>query len=479
MSLTVRIDPGTYDASASFYPRVSNAHLHPLVRAFLRLGNERIGQRYCHLHPEVDKDAVEQLLAAQPRWLRWAGADLFHVADDRGRRRYVVIETNSSPSGQKSMPLLDEELEQAGYRVLLERTFLPLLKRRGLPEGRLAVLWDKNAMEVGGYAATLADLTGEPVLLARLPQDRPDAVQVHDGVLHVEDEAGAFVPVRAALRYVTQRPWSRIPPITKTALLNPVIACLAGGRNKLLAAKAYDLFNAAHREAGLQIAVPETIWDVSLEQVPLWVSLMGGVAVVKVPYSNAGQGVFTITTPAELDEFLELEHPYERFIVQGLIGNSRWSSRTRHGRLFHVGTMPDRLGHIHVADLRMMVGASPGGFYPVALYARRAREPLVADLEPGMSSWDMLGTNLSVKEADGNFSTEPERLLLMDSRDFNRLGVGVDDLIEAYVQTIMAVCAIDDMAVQLVTSKGRFRRKLFRSLNPDPALLAEMLAESV
>jgi hypothetical protein len=41
------------------------------------------------------------------------------------------------------------------------------------------------------------------------------------------------------------------------------------------------------------------------------------------------------------------------------------------------------------------------------------------------------------------------------------------------------VCAIDDMAVQLVTSKGRFRRKLFRSLNPDPALLAEMLAESV
>ena len=35
---------------------------------------------------------------------------------------------------------------------------------------------------------------------------------------------------------------------------------------------------------------------------------------------------------------------------------------------------------------------------------------------------------------DGSWGTETDRLLLMDSRDFNRLGVGVDDLIEAYMQ---------------------------------------------
>jgi hypothetical protein len=34
-----------------------------------------------------------------------------------------------------------------------------------LPQGKLAVLYDKNKLEVLGYAATLADLSGESVYL--------------------------------------------------------------------------------------------------------------------------------------------------------------------------------------------------------------------------------------------------------------------------------------------------------------------------
>ena len=59
-----------------------------------------------------------------------------------------------------------------------------------------------------------------------------------EGVLEVLSAEDQWVPIRAAVRYVTQRPWNRIPPLARTAILNPVIACLAGGRNKLLAAKA-------------------------------------------------------------------------------------------------------------------------------------------------------------------------------------------------------------------------------------------------
>ena len=44
--------------------------------------------------------------------------------------------------------------------------------------------------------------------------------------------ADVWSPVRAALRYVTQKPWNRIPALTKTFMYNPVLACLAGGRNK-------------------------------------------------------------------------------------------------------------------------------------------------------------------------------------------------------------------------------------------------------
>ena len=36
-----------------------------------------------------------------------------------------------------------------------------------------------------------------------------------------------------AVRYVTQRPWDRIPLNTKTLIMNPLVGCLAGGRNKV------------------------------------------------------------------------------------------------------------------------------------------------------------------------------------------------------------------------------------------------------
>lgn len=463
--------PGSYDVSASFYPRVPNAHLHPLVRFFLHLGNDRIADRYVHLHPEVSPSAVREVLSARPRWLRWSGADLFHVTNERGIRRSVVIETNSSPSGQKSMPLIEEEREQAGYRRLLEGSFLPLLGRRRLPAGDLAVLWDKNFMENQAYAAVLADLTGETVHRVHVGPDGSN-VRVEDGVVHVDTPDG-WRPLRAAFRYVTQRPWRHFPAITRTAMLNPVLACLAGGRNKLLAARAYALFNARMASTGLRVRLPETNGPLSLREVPLEVERLGGVAVVKVPYSNAGQGVFTITRPDELQAVLDGDHPYDRFIVQALIGHPGWSSRGREGRLYHVGTVPNLKREFYVADLRFMVGAGPDGFRPIALYARRARDPLRDRVAEGTSSWSMLGTNLS-KQTEGGWTTEPDRLMLMDSRDFNRLGLGLDDLIEGYLQTVLATLAIDQLADELVNTKGGFRRRLFGTMNPDEALLREL-----
>ena len=469
------VPPGGFEAEAHYYPRVPNAQLHPLVKSFLHLGNDRIAKRYCHLHPEANADAVHRVLQTAPRYFRWAGADLFHVTNDRGIRRNVVVETNSCPSGQKSMPLRADQEEHGGYRVLLERSFLPALKaRRGTPSGCLAVLSDKNPMETMGYAHALADLTGETVLHVTLPHEGwRDVVKWDDRVLYVKRDDG-WQPVRAAFRYVTQKPWTRIPPLSRTYIYNPVIVCLAGGRNKLLAAKAYDLMNAELKEDGLAIRTPETIWDVSMREVPLWVERMGGVAVVKNPYSNAGQGVYTITNQAELDAFLAVDHDYDRFIVQGLVGNLQWTSRTRGDRLYHVGTVPDKAGRIYVADFRFMVGSNDDGFFPVALYARRARLPLADTLTEDADSWGMLGTNLSVKTETG-FATEPNRLMLFDQRDFNRLGLGIDDLTEGYLQTCLSVLAVDNMAQRLRSSKGRFKHRLFRTLNPDPALSDEVL----
>lgn len=91
----------------------------------------------------------------------------------------------------------------------------------------------------------------------------------------------------------------------------------------------------------------------------------------------------------------------------------------------------------------------------------------------------MLGTNLSVK-TDGEWTTESQRLMLMDRKDFNLLGIGIDDLIDAYIQTVLSVIAIDKLAARLMKNEQSgqvpaFDYELFEALNPDPALLEEIL----
>ncbi len=468
------IEPNNFEQDNHFYPKALNSQLHPIVNHFFNLDKSRIIKRYLHLNPQVNEDTLFKSLSYNPKHFFWGGSDLFYVTTEMGNRRMVVLETNSCPSGQKSMPPRTDYDEHRGYKFLIENTFLPALKKKKkLPKGSLAVIYDKNYMETSGYAQTLSDMTGEKVYLVPHYDNETQSIDFKDGVMHVSCSDGETVPIRAAFRYVTQKPWNRIPIITKTFIFNSILVCLSGGRNKLLANKAYELYNSDLADSGLKIQMPETIKDVSKLEIPLWVNRFGGKAVVKNPYSNAGQGVWTITSDEELDSFMSGEYAYDQFIVQSLIGHYNWSSTSQHGKYFHVGTVPNLKGNIYITDLRMMVCASKSGLLPCALYARRARRPLEADLKT--SSWEVLGTNLSVKLAENQWDSETSRLLLMDRKDFNSLGLGIDDLVEAYIQTVLTIIAIDKMAQTLINSKGGFRMKLFKSLDNDKSLIEEII----
>jgi len=102
----------------------------------------------------------------------------------------IVVETNSCPSGQKSMPILLDSEEQGGYRVVIENAFGNLLEDADLNLGGLAVIYDKNPMEATGYAAVMADVMKEKVWVAEFYDDDPDPpVKWVDKVLFVRDEA--------------------------------------------------------------------------------------------------------------------------------------------------------------------------------------------------------------------------------------------------------------------------------------------------
>lgn len=157
-------------------------------------------------------------------------------------------------------------------------------------------------------------------------------------------------------------------------------------------------------------------------------------------------------------------------------------------------TISSPYGRHHTYERSSHTGSSQG-FRPICIYGRKARLPLTGELDPhgkkktlmkvditailiplsssAANTWDMLGTNLSVKLPDGGWTTDTSRLILMDRKDFNQLGLGIDDLIDAYIQTVLAVIAIDRMSVRLMEN-GTFDYQLFQSLNPDNALLQEI-----
>jgi hypothetical protein len=468
--------PGQFFPQLYFYSQVTSAYLHPVIQTLLKLKPDQLVNQYCNIHPEADPLKLQTILAYHPRFLNWAGSDFFLTTDEKGRKSMLLLEMNSCPAGQKSMPIGEPMDPHRGYGKLVEKVFIRCIEEIPRNRGGIAVIFDKNVMEASGYAATIADILKEPIYLTEWLDQSLDPGVCFDenGIMQVRGEDSQWHNIRAAFRYVTQRPWNRIPINTKTLIFNPIIACLAGGRNKLIAAKAYEEFNTHFNSYGLKIQTPHTIYDVQKEEVPFWVNKMGGSAIVKVPYSNAGQGIYILTNEILVKEFISRQYPYEKFIIQNLIGKSLWHSQDQKWPQTLIGTVPDQTGKSYAFDLRIMIGSSREGYILLATFARRAKSCLCDEIKTLQNPWDVLGTNLSRKKGD-TWEIETNRLLVMNDKDFAILGLTLDDFIEAFIQTVLAAVAIDQMAQKLITEEGNLNWKLFQQINPDPKFVREIV----
>ncbi|XP_078607042.1 uncharacterized protein LOC144879456 isoform X2 [Branchiostoma floridae x Branchiostoma japonicum] len=458
------------------HPAMGEAKTHPTVTAFLQLDTEQIILRYCKEHKDVQPEALWKILTYRPKHFHWAGGDLFPSVTAAGLREMVVVEVNSVPAGLKYMPHGGTGMD-SGYHKLMGETFLNTVSSKcdpSLSNMPLAVLHNKKntycqQIEPIAYATALADITKEPVYLVESFVDQPN-IRWTDGVMEVRDEEDQWHAVRAAFRYVTQKPWTRIPLTTKTVVFNHIASDLSGGRNKLLAAMAYEDFNKQQGDTGLRIRTPRTFLHVTKAQIPTAVQALGGKAVIKVPYSNSGQGVYTVTSQKELDELMALDLNYEKFIVQALVGHKNWSSSQWH----HACTLPDEEDREYVFDTRLMVHATPDGFRPLCIFSRRAHLPLPDSLDGTEDSWEFLGTNLTVTDTVGDSKSDTERLLSVDNKPFETLNLNVDDLVDGFVQTVMAAIAIDKMCCRLVRPDNSFDFEEFVALGEEGKILEEI-----
>jgi hypothetical protein len=97
----------------------------------------------------------------------------------------------------------------------------------------------------------------------------------------------------------------------------------------------------------------------------------------------------------------------------------------------------------------------------------------------GADSRSMYLTNLSEKLGENQWTTDTERLVVLDEDDFGCLGLDIHGLVDGYVQAVLATVAIDKMAGRLwsaptATIGGRFDKTAFRSLSDDAGLLSEI-----
>jgi hypothetical protein len=450
-------------------PRVQLGHeltegkrVHPMIFEFMRYSNFEIAELYCRNNPEVDYLGVMQVLSTPVKHMRWSGSDLLSVEDTSGRRGKVVLETNSCPSGSLDFPTLgSEQMGGTPYSKIIKGALLPQLDFSR--EGDLAVIWDKNRRGTRAYAQTLADETGRRVHWMSLMKSEGFRFEDLDHLTYEDrDIIGAF-------RYVTQAPWERLAVDSSLPMVNPVIACLAGGRNKLVAAKAYDTYNLDPLNQ-VKVNIPHTTGELSFDQVIMLVEDWAYVAVVKDPYSNAGQGVFTITSRKELDEFVKTADNDRIYIVQQLIGNTSTTSNGKLEPLVHTGTTSAN-GNSYAFDVRMMVVNTPEGYRPVSMYGRRAKAPLESRVGGEISSWDVFGTNLSVKlGADKWKYDEEERQIVVTDNQFGEMNLSIADIADIYLQAVVSNLAINQMADRLMRY-GTFDFKLFSRLNKDPGLV--------
>lgn len=464
-----------FEPSNHFYSKTLKTQMNSTGSTFFQLNNEQILIRYSRIKPFVDIDYLRKYLNYKTKYFTWGGCDLFKVIDKYGKNQMVLIESNTCASGVKSTPLPNEAENFGSYRIIVEN-FLNIFKESDLKLGDLAVIYDQNLMEASGYCSCLADLSNENVWLIQY-LDGSLNVKWVNGVMYVRDENDTWHSIRACVRLVTQQPWKKIPLNSKTIIVNPIITCLAGGRNKNIASYAYKLFNAEQvkNSSNLFIREPYCLINVEKQEIPFLLendSNLNKKAVIKVPYDNCGQGVYTIVNEFELKSFMNKNHVYEKFVVQSLCGDFNWSS----GQYFHLGTLPNKkTDEVFAFDVRMLVRSNENGFSPVSVNFRRARKPLTNDLTNIESSWDVLGTNLSSTLSKNIWDTDQDRLLVMNDNDFNQLGLSMDDLIESYVQTVLAIIAIDQLCIRLYNdTTEEFNFELFNKLNPDEALLKEI-----
>jgi hypothetical protein len=377
---------------------------------------------------------------------------------NNNEEKMCLIEVNSVATGSMSFPSIDTEFYNQ-YDYIIQESFLPLISHIKKEDGVLAVLDDAFYPEGFGYATSMAKLSNEPVFHVNLSENYDSYFRINNDYLEIIYD-NKWRRIRACYKYVQTRPWLKLPVYSKTFIYNSLLACLAGGRNKAIASLAYENFN---KESPIKIRHPLTITNLTKEGV-IKIAKDRGMGVAKGLYGNGGEEVFFLMDNNQIENFSKQDLSYNNYIYQDLIGLRTWFKDDRSNRYYHVGTAEKDK---KVFDIRTCVAYTENGFRPSSIFSRKAKSPLKEKLEDITDYKKVLSTNI------GGSIDYDNQVVILDEEGFAHIGVKLENLIDAFIQTVLGAISIDMMACSLMKD-NQFDHEKYLSLNHDEKLYEEL-----
>lgn len=139
-------------------------------------------------------------------------------------------------------------------------------------------------------------------------------------------------------------------------------------------------------------------------------------------------------------------------------------------------------GQMYAYTVRIIACDSPTGFKTIAICCARAPAPFAKNGETAEIASDALLNKIKTVHEDdayvSNIGTNPDseqRSFYVDDAGMKGMGIGMDDVVDGFMQTVYSTLAIDNMCKKLTMEDGELNMQLLKELNPDPQLLAEVV----
>lgn len=136
---------------------------------------------------------------------------------------------------------------------------------------------------------------------------------------------------------------------------------------------------------------------------------------------------------------------------------------------------------LYASTVRIIACSDPSGFKMTAIRAARAARPFTSIRSEENK---LLTDSIETLDEDayitnlGTTGRSESRAIIIDDAAMDALAIGIDDVVDGFMQTVFSIHAIEDMCKRFTTKDGELNLELLKELNPDPQLLAELIEHS-